>query len=73
MSVFETTIPVGHIDAMPVTVHYTKHAAACGFADFIEIDYVSYDSEAGSMLLNLTSPDESMLREQIAKYLMKGS
>ncbi len=82
MSIYKTHMSVGHVEDMPVTVHYEAHKAHRGSTDgpggpklepdepaWIEIDYVSYDTGLGPLLLQLTKPDEEMLRERIAEHL----
>jgi hypothetical protein len=69
MSLFETRMSLGHNDECPVTVHYTAHAATPDEPAWIGIEYVSMPSPTGPLLINLSKPDENMLRERIAEYL----
>lgn len=78
MSVYETTLCLGNADDVPVTVHYTAHAACKGSTDgpggpklepdepaFIEIEQVTFDGR----IVNLSKPDERALRDEIAEEL----
>ncbi len=80
MSLYKTSIPIGHIDDVPIVVSYEAHKACRGATDgpggpklspdepaWIEIDFVVL--EATGHILSLSKPDADMLRERIAESL----